>query len=229
VEVVDGVAVIRFDDGKVNVISRRSANLLAEAHDRVASDKDIRAVVLAGRAGQFSAGFDLDALMTGGPPRQDLVRTGWDMLMRYFTLPVPLVIACTGNAIAAGAALLLTGDVRLAADGDFAIGFNEAAIGLPLPGLLLMLARDRLAPDAFDEATTGARMHSPPEAAAAGFVHRVVPAEHVITTAITEAARLAKLPAEAFGNEKQARIVERKARIQGQLQEDLDLMKSLGR
>ena len=225
VELIGGVALVTFDDGKVNVISRRAATLLSEAHERICSDEKVTAVVLAGRAGQFSAGFDLDTLMIGGPDRQDLVRTGWDMLMRYYTLPIPLVTACTGNAVAAGAALLPAGDVRLAAEGEFTVGFNEAAIGLPLPGLLLMLAQERLTPEAYDDATTGARMHSPSEALAAGFVNRVLPAADLVPAALAEAGRLAGLPPESFGDDKRARVAQRQSRIQSQFQADLDLMK----
>lgn len=228
VDLVEGVALITFDDGKVNVISREAASLLADAHARIASDETVKAVVLTGRPGQFSAGFDLDTLVVGGHARQELFRDGWDMLMRYFTLPIPVVMACTGNAIAAGAALLLAGDVRIAAEGEYVIGFNEATIGLPLPGLLLMLARDRLAPDAFEEATSGARMHSPHQALAAGFVDRVVPSADLLPTALAEARRLVGLPAEAFANDKQALVEDRTARIRTQMPADLDLMKRLG-
>lgn len=229
VELIGGVALVTFDDGKVNVISRRAAALLSEAHERICSDEKVTAVVLAGRPGQFSAGFDLDTLMIGGPDRQDLFRTGWDMLMGYFTLPIPLVTACTGNAVAAGAALLLAGDVRLAAEGEFIVGFNEAAIGLPLPGLVLMLTRERLTPEAYDAATAGARMHSPSEALAAGFVNRVLPAADLIPVALAEAGRLAGLPPESFGDDKRARVAERQSRIQSQMQADLDLMKHFDR
>src|SRR5512142_538034 len=54
VNVVDGVAVITFDDGKVNAISDRMSCLLHGAVDRVEADDRIRAVVLSGRPGQFS-------------------------------------------------------------------------------------------------------------------------------------------------------------------------------
>lgn len=228
VEIIDDVALITFDDGKANVISSRAAALLAEAHDRVASDEKVRAVVLAGRAGQFSAGFDLDTLMIGGPNRMELFRTGWDMLMRFETLPVPLVVACTGNAIAAGAVLLLSGDVRIAAEGDFKIGFNEATIGLPLPGLLLMLARDELAADSFEEATAGGRLYSPRDAVAAGFVDRALPAADVIPAALAEAARLGDAP-ESLRNEKKHAVEERTARIANRMRLDLELMSHLGR
>lgn len=228
VEMVDGVGLVTFDDGKVNVISSRAAAKLCDAHARVTAEPNLKAVVLAGRAGQFSAGFDLDTLMIGGRDRMELFRTGWTMLMRFHTLPVPLVVACTGNAIAAGAVLLLSGDVRLAAEGDYTIGFNEASLGLPLPGMLLMLARDELAPEALYEATAGARMYSPHEAVAAGFVDRVVPATDLVPAALAEAARLASLPAESLGKQRWRSVEERTARIEKQWQEDLELMSHLG-
>ncbi len=228
VHVADGVALVRFDDGKVNVISRESAALLAQACDHVASDEGVRAAVLVGRPGQFSAGFDLDTLVIGGADRTDLFRGGWAMLMRYFTLPIPLVVACTGHAVAAGAVLLLAGDRRLVAAGDFRIGFNEASIGLPLPRLLLMLARDRLAPDAFDEATAGARMYRPDEACSAGFADRVVPAGDLLQAAVDEARRLAGLPPSEFVDPKRNRIAERTAVVDSNLAADLEMMRKLG-
>jgi enoyl-CoA hydratase len=224
---VDSTGVIIFDDGKVNVISRQSARLLAATHDRVTGDERVKAVVLTGRVGQFCAGFDLDTMIVGGPRRDDLIRTGWDMLRRYLTTPTPLVVACTGNAVAAGAALLLAGDVRLVTDGDFVIGFNEAAIGLPLPGLLLALAREQLAPDAFAEATAAARMYSPADAVAAGFAHRVVPAHELIPAALDEARRLAEAPDQAFLDRKRAQVAEHERLIEHLLPDDLDLMTHL--
>ena len=228
VDVVGGVAVIKFDDGKVNAISRRMGNALTEALDRVEADQDIRAVVLAGRPGQFSAGFDLDTLMIGGADRDQLIRSGWELIRRLYTLPLPVVIACTGNAVALGAALVLIGDVRLGAEGEFKIGFNEAAIGIPLPGVMLMLAAERLSEDAYEEATAGARMHSPQEALAAGFLQRVVPPADLLQTAIAEADALARLPADSFRQEKEARIAQSTDRMQTQLQADLALIERIG-
>ena len=63
--------------------------------------------------------------------------------MRLYTLPMPLVVACTGHALAGGALLVLTGDVRVAARGAFRIGLNEVQLGLPLPILAVELARYR--------------------------------------------------------------------------------------
>lgn len=227
VEIVDGVAVITFDDGKVNAVSQRMSDALSEALDRVEADQDIRAIVLAGRPGQFSAGFDLDTLMIGGAARDQLIRSGWELIRRLYTLPLPVVIACTGNAVALGAALLLMGDVRLGAEGEFKIGFNEAAIGFPLPGTLLMLAAERLSEDAYEQATAGARMHSPQQAVAAGFLHRVVPPSELLQTAIAEADALGRLPADSFRQQKETRIAQATDRIQTQLQVDLAMIKRI--
>jgi enoyl-CoA hydratase len=229
VDVVDGVAVITLDDGKVNAISDRVNYLLSDALDRVEADDQIRAVVLSGRPGQFSAGFDLDTLMVGGKRRDKLIRDGWNLLGRLFTLPLPVVIACTGNAVAAGAAVLLTGDLRLGADGDFKIGFNETAIGVPLPGVLLMLARDRLREDAFEEALYGARMHRPQEALTAGFLHRVVAPSDLRDTAIAEARGLGSdEPTETFRRKKEARVGPIAERMRRQLEEDMTLIQHIG-
>ncbi len=227
-DVVDGIAVITLDDGKVNAIGPPMAKLFSDAFARVQSDDSIRAVVISGRPGQFSAGFDLDVLMIGGQQRDKLVRETWQLFSRLFTLPMPLVAACTGNAVAAGAALLLTADRRVGPDGDFQIGFNEAAIGIPLPGVLLMLVRDRLREEFFDQATAGARMYSPQDALAAGFFHRIVAPGDVINTAISEARELVAGAAEDFRRDKEKRVGPIAERMNDQLEKDMDLIEQIG-
>ena len=228
VDVIEGVAVVTADDGKVNAISGPMSRAFTRALDRVEADERVRAVVLTGRPGQFSAGFDLDTLIVGGRARDELVRDGWGLILRLFTLPLPVVAACTGNAVAAGAALLLTADARLGADGDFKIGFNEAAIGLPLPGVVLMLAAERLSEDAYEEATHGARMYRPREALTAGFLDRVVPAAELVDAAIDEADALSSLPAGTFRRDKEARVGLIAERMRQQLPDDLRLIERIG-
>ena len=59
-EVVDGVAVITMDDGKANAVSSALQAGVNNALDR--AEADGLAVVLTGRPGFFSAGFDLKTL-----------------------------------------------------------------------------------------------------------------------------------------------------------------------
>src|SRR5262249_32642829 len=60
----DGVAVLRLDDGKVNVVSHRVIELVHAGLDQALEEAS--AVAIVGRAGKLSAGFDLTE-MTAGP------------------------------------------------------------------------------------------------------------------------------------------------------------------
>lgn len=224
-EISDGVAVVTIDDGKVNALSERMTRAASEALDDLEAG-NATAVVLAGRPHQFCAGFDLDTLAIGGPPRDRLVLDGWNLLLRVLTFPLPVVVACTGNAVAGGAGMLLTGDVRLGAEGPYRIGFNEAAIGLPLPGVVLMLVADRLREDVIDEATRGARLYRPDEAVGAGFLHRVEPPDDLLDAAVAEARSLGA--SQAFQRAKRARVDPLVARMRQQLNEDITLLQHIG-
>jgi enoyl-CoA hydratase len=195
--VSDGpVAVITMDDGKVNAFDDGLIDGVHAALDRAAG---ARAVVLAGREGVFSGGFDLGVVSGGGPAGQALVERGGELLGRLATHPAPIVTACTGHAVALGAVLLLATHYRLAADADVRIGLNEVAIGMPLPPFLLALGERRLNPARRTEAMLLARLWSPTEAVDVGFVDEVVPTTSVVDTAVARAKELAgRLQPDAF-------------------------------
>lgn len=184
-------AILEMDDGKANALSDTMIDALLAALTR--AEGEASAVVLAGRAERFCAGFDLRVMMSGPDRAKALLSRGSELLMRLYGSPLPVVIACTGHALAGGALVVLTGDVRIAAAGAFKIGLNEVAIGMPVPVLAMELARDRLAPAALTRATLLAHVHTPEEALAAGYVDEVVAADQVVTRAVAEATRLGAL------------------------------------
>jgi enoyl-CoA hydratase len=193
------VAVITLDDGKANAISHETIAAVMAGLDR--AEKEARAVLLAGRPGRLSAGFDL-ATMRGGPEQvRGLVEAGARMMIRLYTHPRPVVVACTGHALAAGAILLLASDVRVGALGEFKIGLNEVAIGLTLPVFAVELARERLSKRHFTAAATQARIFDPDGAVDAGFLDRTESPDAVLETAFAEASELANL-SNAFGHTK---------------------------
>ena len=55
----DGVLIVHLDDGKANALSFDMIAAIHAAMDEAEGDDDIRAMVLHGRPGKFSAGFDL--------------------------------------------------------------------------------------------------------------------------------------------------------------------------
>ena len=137
------VAVVTLDDGKANVISTAVIDALHGHLDRLESE-GARALVLVGRPGRFSAGFDLSEMTAGVESMRALVVHGARWLMRLYGLGVPTVAACTGHALAAGALTLLSCDVRVGADVPAKIGLNEVAIGMALPKFAVELARERV-------------------------------------------------------------------------------------
>jgi len=199
---LDGsTAVVTMDDGKANALSNEMIDQLLAALTR--AEGEAKAMVLAGRPEKFCAGFDLKVMMSGPANATALLTKGSELLLRLYAAKVPLVIACTGHALAGGALVVLTGDLRIAAAGAFKIGLNEVQIGLPVPVLAMELARDRLVKPELDRATLMATIYSPEDAELAGYVDAVVAPGELLATAKAEAARLGAFSQQAFRATKQ--------------------------
>ena len=192
----DSVALITMDDGKANALGPASITALTEALDR--AERDAKAVVLAGRAGRFSAGFDLSVMMSSPELARSLVMSGAHLFLRVFEHPQPLIAACTGHALAGGAIVLLGSDRRIGAAGAFKIGLNETTIGMPLPIFAHALAKQCLDPRRLLEATLHGTVYDPEGAREVGYLDRVVPAERVLDEALAEATRLAPISGTAY-------------------------------
>ncbi len=195
------VAVITMDDGKANALSPTMLTQLGAAFDGAESAK---AVVLAGRPGRFCAGFDLRIMMSGPAAAKALVVEGGELLMRLYELPTPLVIACTGHALAGGVLLVATGDTRIGINGDFKLGLNEVQKGMPVPILAHEMARDRLVPGELFASVVQAKIYDPTEAVTAGWLDRSVDPAELEAVALAEAARLATLPSHAYAMSKRS-------------------------
>jgi len=100
-----------------------------------------------------------------------------------------VVAACTGHAIAAGAIILMSTDLRVGAAGDFRIGLPEVTIGMPLPFFATELARDRISKRHLSQVFLG-RMYDPEAATDAGFLDQVVDADAVVDAAVDRARTL---------------------------------------
>ena len=187
----DSIATIAMDDGKVNALSLQMLTELNAALDRASADRAV--VVLTGRDGIFSAGFDLTVLRAGGSDASAMLRAGFELAERMLSFPTPVLIACTGHAVAMGVFLLLSGDYRVGAAGPYRITANEVAIGLTMPRAAVEICRQRLTPAHFNRAVIISEVFSPEDAVAAGFLDRVVQASELRETAVSTAAVLAKL------------------------------------
>jgi enoyl-CoA hydratase len=196
----DGVLIVHLDDGKANALSFDVIAAINEAIDEAEAADDVGALVIHGREGRFSGGFDLGVMLGGDLTATiELVADGGALVRRLYGSPLPVVAACTGHALAAGALLLLGCDVRVGADVEAKVGLNEVAIRMVLPDWAFTIAGERLSNRHLQRALATARITTPHDAVDVGFVDEVVPADEVLDRAVAVAAELAStLDASAY-------------------------------
>ena len=186
------IATITMDDGKVNALSTTMLADLGLAFDRAETDEVI--VVLTGREGIFSAGFELGVLAEAGREAASMLRAGFELAYRVLSYRRPVIVACTGHAVAMGAFLLLAGDYRLGVErADHKYTANEVAIGLTMPHAAITICRSALTPAASRRAMDLAAIFTPEAALTAGFIDELVAPELLLTRAHEYALRLASL------------------------------------
>lgn len=173
--VLDRVARIDLDDGKVNVMSAAMLADIRSALDSAETSADI-VVLRSARPGIFSAGFDLKVFASGDIPGSlEMVKAGAELALRLMLYPLPTIGVMEGHAYPMGTFLLLACDVRLGVQGAHRMGLNEVAIGISPPGFAIELARSRLHPAWLSRTAALGEMYEPEDALAAGFLDRVVP------------------------------------------------------
>jgi enoyl-CoA hydratase len=199
-ELEDGIATLTLDNGKVNAISHEVIDAFHAALDRSVADQAI--VVITGTPGMFSGGYDLKVMTSGPQNAIALVAAGSGLARRMLAHPLPIIVACTGHAVAKGSFILLSADYRVGVDGPFRIGLNEVQIGMTMHHVGIELARDRLRRSYFNRSVINAEMFSPAEAVTAGFLDAVVAPEELMPTALAMAEQMKKLNMTAHANTK---------------------------
>jgi enoyl-CoA hydratase len=229
IERVDDVVIVHLDDGKANALSAELIGAIMSAVDTAEADQSVAAFVLHGREGRYCAGFDLD-VMRGGDLAAivGLVSDGGALVHRLYGSTLPVVAACTGHALAAGALLLLGCDVRLGADLDCKIGLNEVAIGMVLPDWALTIAAERLSPRHLQMAVATARVTDARGATEAGFLDEVVPADEVLAAAIARARQMTALDRGAYARTVRALRGQTLDRMEQQIASDRRSLSSPG-
>lgn len=217
---LDGsVASIVMDDGKANVLGLAMLDDLTEALRQAQSEA--AAIVLAGRPGVFSGGFDLAVFRRNPAELVQMLEAGARLAELLKSCPRPVVAACTGHAIAMGAFLLLSADLRIGVETGARIQVSEVQAGLTVPNFAIELCRQRLAPAHLHRAVCTASPYSPLEAVAAGFLDSIVPADALLQQAQAIAGQLAALPAHAFSATKARVTAAGLGALQRALDEDL--------
>jgi len=164
-----------------------------------AIQQGVRALVLSGQPGLFSAGLDVREV-TSSPAEvlRRFIDEFFRLQDRLARSPIPIIAAITGHCPAGGTVLALYCDHRVMARGAFRIGLNEVQVGL-YPGHTIFRAFERLvgASRAAALLPRGA-MLDPDGALAAGLVDELAAPEQVVARALELAAELVALPPRAY-------------------------------
>jgi enoyl-CoA hydratase len=196
----NGIATLTLSNGKVNAISPDVVAAFNAALDRAEQDRAI--VIITGQPGILSGGYDLKVMTSSPENAINLVASGSTLSRRLLSHPFPVIVACSGHAVAKGAFLLLSADYRIGVDGPFSIGLNEVLIGMTMHHAGIALARDRLRKSAFHRSVINGEMFDPQGALDAGFFDKVVPAEQLQATALAAAEHMKKINMKAHKNTK---------------------------
>lgn len=197
----DGVAEITLDDGKVNALSERMLESLLDAIKQAAQE-DL-ALLITGRPGCFSGGYDRKLIAAGGPACDAMRAAGDRLTLALLDYPAPVVIASSGHAMAKAAFMLLLADYRIGAAGEFRIGLNEVAIGMTMPDAALPQARARLATQWLNRCALQAEALTPELALQAGFLDELQASDQLLDKARDKARQLAALDRKAYRETRQ--------------------------
>ena len=202
-DLTDNIVTLSFDDGKANVMGPDLLGEINAGLDRALEDK-AGAVILRGRDGMFSAGFDLKEFEKGVETGLVMVHQGFELLIRLYSFPLPLVAACTGHGIAMGAFIIMCCDMRIGVRGNFKMSLPETRISMDLPPLLSELAASRISRQHMTRVALLSEVYNPDQAVEAGFLDELVEPDELTARTTTVAAELAQLPQQQFAANKLA-------------------------
>jgi enoyl-CoA hydratase len=146
------VTIVLNRPAKRNAFNAEVLCRLCDAWDLVDDDPDVRAAILTGAGGNFSAGADLDrlvgAMISGKPPQDEFeerIRADFTLIYKGFLkthrVAKPLIAAVEGYCYAGGMEILQAADIRVAGEGA-RLAISEVQRGLfPMSGSTVRLPR----------------------------------------------------------------------------------------
>ncbi|MCU0310191.1 MAG: enoyl-CoA hydratase/isomerase family protein [Acidimicrobiales bacterium] len=177
------IAVVTMDDGE-NRWSGPGISALHAALDEAEAREGPCGLVVTGTGKFFSNGFDLDWLMANPDAARPFLDEMFRAYARILRFDAPTVAAVNGHAFGAGAMLCTVCDHAVMRVDRGYWCMPEVDLGLPVDDRILSLLLSRLPRRTLTEALVTARRYGGPDAVAAGFADRAVPADEVLTTAI---------------------------------------------
>jgi enoyl-CoA hydratase len=188
------VAVVTIDrPERANALDLAMLRDLAVVWRRIAEDDDVRTIILTGGGERvFCSGMDMTSTIptsqrfargeSVSDADMDGLRSVRTALLAGFDLATPLIAAVNGHARAGGFDLMLAAELRVCVpEATFAL--EEVALGLYPTGNATVLLPRQIGWVHAHELLLTARPVDAERALAIGLVNRVVPRDHLMTTA----------------------------------------------
>jgi len=197
----NNVSIIRLDDGKANAFSHemltRFNELLAEV------PRDSGSLIITGREGLFSGGFDLKTLATGDMEKiRKMVILGYKTLLDLYGFDRPLIAAVTGHSIALGLFVTCCADYRIAIDGQYICQANEVRNNMDIPTQIMEILKARVNKNYFYPAVYHSDAYSMKDSIAVGYIDEVVSEDNFMERVMQKAEELSSLPHPFYANTK---------------------------
>ena len=197
----NNVSTIRLDDGKANAFSyemlTRFNELLAEV------PRDSGSLIITGRDGLFSGGFDLKTLATGDIDKiKKMVILGYKTLLDLYGFDRPIIAAVSGHSIALGLFVTCCADYRIAIDGQYICQANEVRNNMDIPTQIMEILKARVNKNYFYPAVYHSDAYSMKDSIAVGYIDEVVSEDRFMERVMEKALELSSLPHPFYLNTK---------------------------
>jgi enoyl-CoA hydratase len=195
------ISIIKLDDGKANAFSY---DMLSQVNELLAKvPRDSGALVITGREGLYSGGFDLKTLATGDMEKiTKMVQLGYNLLLELFSFDRPIVAAVSGHSIALGLFVTCSADYRIAIDGKYVCQANEVRNNMDIPTQIMEILKARVNKKYFYPAVYHSDAYSVQESIEVGFIDEVVSKDQFMERVMEKAKELATLPHPFYANTK---------------------------
>ena len=195
------ISIIKLDDGKANAFSY---DMLCQVNDLLKKvPRDSGALVITGREGLFSGGFDLKTLATGDMEKiTKMVQLGYRLLLELFSFDRPIVAAVSGHSIALGLFVTCSADYRIAIDGKYVCQANEVRNNMDIPTQIMEIIRARVNKKYFYSAVYHSDAYSVQDSIEVGYIDEVVSEDQFMQRVMEKAKELATLPHPFYANTK---------------------------
>tara|TARA_B100000959_G_scaffold279678_2_gene340271 strand:- start:272 stop:976 length:705 start_codon:yes stop_codon:yes gene_type:complete len=197
------ISIIKLDDGKANAFSY---DMLTQVNELLAKvPRDSGALVITGRDGLFSGGFDLKTLAAGDMEKiTKMVQSGYRLLLELYSFDRPIIAAVSGHSIALGLFVTCSADYRIAIDGKYICQANEVRNNMDIPTQIMEILKARVNKNYFYPAVFHSDAYSVQDSIEVGFIDEVVPQTEFMDRVMEKAKELATLPHPFYANTKKS-------------------------